>query len=868
MAVIRNVVVRIAADVSDLQKSLQDAQGIMQGVGSKLASVGAGLTASITTPIAGIGIAAIKTAADFEAGMSSIKAVSGATGDEMEQLKKLALQMGADTKYSAGEAAKGIEELIKAGVSVKDILNGGLKGALSLAAAGEIELADAAEIASTALNSFKADNLSVGKAADILAGAANASATDVGELKYALSSVSAVASSVGMSFEDTTTALAVFAQNGLKGSDAGTSLKTMLMNLQPQTDKQAALFKQLGLVTSEGNSIFFNTQGHLKSLSDIAGILQNSMGGLTDAQRLQAMETIFGSDAIRASNILFKEGALGVSEMKTAMSNVTAEEVAAERLNNFNGALEQLKGSVETVLITIGTVFLPTLKNLADFLTELTNKFLTLDPAIQQVIIIVAAVAAAIGPALIVIGAMSSGLGVLAGALSFLISPVGLVIAAIVALAAIFIYLWNTNDQFRVAVTEIWNQIQTVLLTIWQTIQQAAMIVFGALLTFWEQNGQSILNAITLAWGTIMSYLKMVWTVIQTVATALFGALFDFFKAHGEEIKNALVTAWTVIWQIIEPIWNTINQMAQFIFGSIQTFFQTWGPTIQEIFRNTFELVYQVAMVIFNQLKVFWDTWGPLIIALFQYTLGVIKVVFETVWNLIVNVVETVVGVISNIIKFFLAVFKGDWEGAWNAIKGIFEAVWNGIKGVFQIVIDAFIKLFNNFKDNIGAIWDGLWYGIKKVAETVWNAIKGVIQGAIDGIVGIFTAFKNVVVGIWDAIWSGIKGFINFIIKGINFMINALNALHFDVPDWIPVIGGKSFGFNIPNIPYLADGGIVTGPTLAMIGEAGPEAVVPLEKMGDMGAGNQPIIIYLDGKMIYKGVDNYLGSRLVGLGAV
>lgn len=184
-------------------------------VGSKVNAVGKGLTAAITVPIAGAGVAAVKMAADFEQGLSNIQSVSNASGEEMAKLKQLALDLGAETKYSAKEAASGIEELMKAGLSTEQVLNGGLKGALSLAAAGEIELKDAAEIASTALNAFKKDALSVGDAADILAGAANASATDVGELKYGLSMCSAVASGVGLTFKDTATALALFAQNGL-----------------------------------------------------------------------------------------------------------------------------------------------------------------------------------------------------------------------------------------------------------------------------------------------------------------------------------------------------------------------------------------------------------------------------------------------------------------------------------------------------------------------------------------------------------------------------------------------------------------------------------------------------------------------------
>lgn len=167
------------------------------------------------TAVGAVFVASIATAANFEQKMADIKAVSGESADNMKMLTDLAMDMGKKTAFSSAEAAQGIEELVKAGVSVTDILNGGLEGALNLAIAGNIGLADAAEIASTALNAFKKDNLSVAQAADILAGAANASATDVGELKFGLSAVSAVASGTGLSFKDTATSLAVFAQNGL-----------------------------------------------------------------------------------------------------------------------------------------------------------------------------------------------------------------------------------------------------------------------------------------------------------------------------------------------------------------------------------------------------------------------------------------------------------------------------------------------------------------------------------------------------------------------------------------------------------------------------------------------------------------------------
>lgn len=318
---------------------------------------------------------AITKSADFEARMSSIKAVTGSSADVMKQFHDAAIKAGADTAFSATEAADAIEELAKAGVSTKDILDGGLTGALNLATAGELDLKEAAEIASTALNAFKKDNLSVVDAANQLAGAANASATDVHELKYGLSAVAPVASGLGLSFKDTTNALAVFAQNGLKGSDAGTSLKTMLMNLQPQTKAQTNMMRELGIITADGANRFFTAEGKVKSFAEISQVLKSSLSGLTEQQQQQALKTMFGTDAVRAATIAMNEGADGANKMQAEISKVTAAQVAAEKLNNLKGAVEGLSGSFETLQIKLGESVLPLFTTIVKYVDKLVDKF-------------------------------------------------------------------------------------------------------------------------------------------------------------------------------------------------------------------------------------------------------------------------------------------------------------------------------------------------------------------------------------------------------------------------------------------------------------------------------------------------------------
>ncbi|PEP73437.1 phage tail tape measure protein [Bacillus toyonensis] len=463
----------------------------LQNAGMQIGMVFGGMTYAI-----GRGLkSAVVESMNFEQQMANIKAVSGATGQEMGKLSELAVKYGEDTKYSSVEAGKGIEELIKAGVGLTDIINGGLEGALNLAAAGELELGEAAEIASTALNAFKRDGLSVTDAANLLAGAANASATDVHELKYGLSASAAVAAGAGMTFKDTATALAVFAQNGLKGSDAGTSLKTMLMRLNPSTKEAYNKMKDLGLITynaqagfdflvqngitpasrsvgdietalekyvmkTEGakkwnekcettfrelatssaflSSKFYDQQGHIQSLENISGILKESMKDLTDQQRSMALETLFGSDAVRGATILFNEGSQGVNKMYTEMSKVTALETANTKMNTLKGRIEQLSGAFDTMKKTIGDALAPVVSAFVAGLQKLVDGFNALPGPVQKAIAItggivlaLTAIATVIGVVLAAVGMVMSGIGALATSLGIVGGAAGLASAAV-----------------------------------------------------------------------------------------------------------------------------------------------------------------------------------------------------------------------------------------------------------------------------------------------------------------------------------------------------------------------------------------------------------------------------------------------------
>lgn len=380
----KSITVRLRADASNFNASIKaagaNAQQLAEGMeqsGRKTSLLTTGLAAAGMAAGA-LGVAAIKTASDFDASMSTVQANTHASAAEMDLLREAALQAGADTIYSASEAAQGINELGKAGLSTSDILNGGLSGALDLAASEGMDVGEAAELMSTALAQF---NLSGDRATDVAdalaAGAGNASGS-AHDLGMALAQAGTVANSYGVSMEETVGTLSAFAKAGMIGSDAGTSLKSMLQMLGNPTDKAKQLMDQLGLSV-------YDAQGNFIGLAGLAGQLQQSMSGLSQEQRNAALATIFGSDAVRAANVLYKEGQKGIDKWaKTVSDSGYAAEMAAARTDNLQGDLEQLSGSVENLMINLGDGGQGPLRSLVQTLDTLVDAFAGLPPEVQQ----------------------------------------------------------------------------------------------------------------------------------------------------------------------------------------------------------------------------------------------------------------------------------------------------------------------------------------------------------------------------------------------------------------------------------------------------------------------------------------------------
>ncbi|EYT64804.1 hypothetical protein H489_0108275 [Curtobacterium flaccumfaciens UCD-AKU] len=434
-----------------------------------IVGVGAAMTAMGAVAAAAVGLAVAKYA-EFDAAMSSVQAATHAASDEMGLLRDAAVDAGATTVFTATQAANGIEELSKAGVSTTDILGGGLAGALDLASAGELEVADAAQIAATAMTQFNQKGTEVPHIADLLSAGAGKAQGSVKDLAQALNQGGLVASQAGFSIEETTGTLAAFASAGLLGSDAGTSLKTAIIALQNPSDKARGIMKQYGIDV-------YDSSGKMLSFGGIAAQLQGKLGSLSDEQRNAALAQIFGNDAVRAANVLYAEGADGIAEWTGKVDDQGyAAETARLKLDNLKGDVEKLGGAFDTALIQSGSVANDSLRGLVQTATGAIDVFNSMPPGLQGAALGVAAVTAAVGllggGALLLVPKIAEAklalttLGItaqttrtrLSTAATFLTGPWGVAIGGAVAAASLFISAQAQSAEYTVRLRDSLDQ--------------------------------------------------------------------------------------------------------------------------------------------------------------------------------------------------------------------------------------------------------------------------------------------------------------------------------------------------------------------------------------------------------------------------
>lgn len=612
-------------DMKTFQDESATVSDKFSAMGSALTSVGGTLTKSVTLPLVGVGAAVMKVGSDFEAQMSRVQAISGATGDELKALTDQAIDLGATTAFSAGEAAEGMENLASAGFNTQEIISA-MPGLLDLAASSGAELGTASEIAASAIRGFGLAASDAGHVADVFAEAAartNAQTEDMGEaMKY----IAPVAKAMGQSLEETAAAVGIMSDAGIKGSQAGTSLRSALSRLAKPTEVMLTKMGELGLS-------FYDAQGNMLPLNGIIEQLETNMAGLTQEQRNNALITLFGQESLSGMLALMERGPEELRALTESFEDCdgAAAEMAETMLDNTKGSVEEMMGSIETLAIRLQQVMAPAVTAVVQKITEFVNKLSSLSPETLQMIVTIAGVVAALGPLLLIIGKLSSaigsiislvgGAGGLSAVLTALTGPIGIVIAAIAALVT----AWVTDfGGIREKTAEIFEAIKSVFTTAWEFISN-----------LWNENFLNIQNIAQTVWSNIELIFSTAFNLISNVFQ-IFAALFqgDWDRA-----------------------WNLVKEGASLIWETIKTLFSNFLNLLVDTLIHIGVRLLQAAKDTFNKVK-----------EGFQNVWDAIKTWFSEVVNDPVNTI------------------KGIGSALFEAGKSIFTSLWDGMKSIWESI--------------------------------------------------------------------------------------------------------------------------------------------------------------------------------------
>ncbi|MED9891318.1 phage tail tape measure protein [Ruminococcus champanellensis] len=794
---------------------LGQAGEMLEKAGDKIADVGTTLTTHVTVPIAAAGTAAVKTAADFDSAMSKVSAVSGATGDDLQALRDKAREMGAKTKFSASEAADAMNYMAMAGWKTGDMLEG-IEGIMNLAAASGEDLATTSDIVTDALTAFGMTADDSAHFADVLAAASSNANTNVSMMGETFKYCAPVAGALVFSCEDTAQAIGLMANSGIKSTQAGTALRTIMNTL-------AGDVKICGDSIGEVEIATTNADGSMRDLNDILADCRSAFSQLSESEQASAAQALVGKNAMSGFLALMNAAPGDIDKLQNAIAtcsdevdgyNGVTEKMAAVMQDNLAGQLTILKSQLQELAISFGEILMPAIRSIVSRIQGLIDKFNALSPATKETIVKIALVAAALGPLLVVVGKTMVGVSklmkfvsnlptIIAGAKAAFTSfgaviggisaPVVAVIAVVAALVAAFVHLWRTNEDFRNKITAIWEQIKSIFSGFCQgivdrinalgfdfkNITEVIKAVWDGLCKFlkpiFEGQFQQIANTFKAVTDIILSILDIFvgiftgdWSRVWDGIKGIFAAVWNFIK---DTLKNALnmicgifgtdlgevkefwVNVWTSIKNFFVNIWNGIKNFVSTVLNAIKNFFTTIWTGIKNFFVGIWTAIYNDVSAKINLIK-------TIITVVWNAIHTAISTVLNAIWSVITTVWQTIYDFISPLLEAF---------------RYLFETIFEAIHVIISRVMDWIHEKITTAWENIKAVVTIVLEAIKSVIETVWNAIHTAITTAMDAISNVISTVWNAISGVVNTIWSVISSIWNSIKDHIT---NTLNAIH------------------------------------------------------------------------------------------
>nr|DAV83269.1 MAG TPA: minor tail protein [Caudoviricetes sp.] len=759
----------------------------IKSAGDTIANAGSAMTKSVTVPIAGVGIAAVKTAADYESAMSNVQAITGATGDDFKKLTQLGKDLGASTAWSAQECAEAMQYTGMAGWTAKENIDG-LKGILDLASASGTDLARTSDIMTDAISAFGYKASDSAKFADVMTKACTSANVSVDTLGESYKYCGAICGTMGYSIDEITTSLAVMGNMGIKSSQAGTTLKNAISNMAAPTKNMKAAMDDLGIS-------IVNQDGSMKSWGDVIKNLQGSFKGLTQDQQAAYAKQLFGKESMAGMLAIINTSTSDYNALADSIKNSggAANDAAQTQLNNLNGQLTLLKSALEGAAITIGDKLLPYIKNAVGWVQKATDWFNGLSDAQVSMIMKFAGIAAAIGPALLIFGKLVSTVGKVystfgmvtgaiakaSGVIGLITSPAGIVIAVLAGVAAAAFLIIKNWDKVKPVVMKVKDAFVGVMPTIKQAITNGISAIMPIITTLISTFKEVLPKAINVAKSVIAAIAPVIKTVVNTIST----------------IAPIIAKTFVSVAQKLTPVVKTI---ANVVKAAI--------PVIGKLFVAAFTFVGKTITKVMPAIKKIATTIGSVLVFAVKKVSPIVKkmaTVFSLVFSKVISVVSKAVNklkpvfnVIGTIIQKVMGIVRNNIGNTFNKVANIITTTVGSIKEV----IGGLTQIFGGIIDFISGVFTGNW-------SKAWNGIKSIFKGVFDALVGIIKAPINGVIGI------------------INGAINGLNSISVDIPDWVPLVGGTHFGLNIPTIPALAKGTSDWQGGLVQISERGGEIV-------------------------------------------